>query len=66
MMHRSDNFFAEQCLQMVSYELFKEFNEQKVTDTMLKTVLKDLPQSPAWADGSGLSRMNLFHATGLM
>jgi D-alanyl-D-alanine carboxypeptidase/D-alanyl-D-alanine-endopeptidase (penicillin-binding protein 4) len=60
MMQRSDNFFAEQCLQMVSYELFKEFNEQKVIDTMLKTVLKDLPQSPSWADGSGLSRMNLF------
>ena len=60
MMHRSDNFFAEQCLQMVSYELFKEFNEQKVIDTMLKTVLSDLPQSPAWRDGSGLSRMNLF------
>lgn len=60
MMHRSDNFFAEQCLQMVSYELFKEFNEAKVIDTLLKTHLKDLPQSPAWADGSGLSRMNLF------
>lgn len=60
MMHRSDNFFAEQCLQLVSYELFKEFDEKKVIDTMMQTVLKDLPQSPEWADGSGLSRMNLF------
>lgn len=60
MMHRSDNFFAEQCLQMVSYDMFREFNEKKVIDSLLKKDLKDLPQSPAWADGSGLSRMNLF------
>jgi D-alanyl-D-alanine carboxypeptidase/D-alanyl-D-alanine-endopeptidase (penicillin-binding protein 4) len=60
MMHRSDNFFAEQCLQMAGYELFREFNEEKVIDTLLKTDLKDLPQRPAWVDGSGLSRMNLF------
>jgi D-alanyl-D-alanine carboxypeptidase/D-alanyl-D-alanine-endopeptidase (penicillin-binding protein 4) len=60
MMYRSDNFFAEQCLQMVSYQLLQEFNERKLIDTILQTDLKDLPHPPSWADGSGLSRFNLF------
>ena len=60
MMHRSDNFFAEQSLLMVSNKLFGEMNDEKIIDTLLKTDLKDLPQKPVWADGSGLSRYNLF------
>lgn len=60
MMHRSDNFFAEQSLLMVSNRLFGVMNDQKIMDTLLKTDLKDLPQKPEWADGSGLSRFNLF------
>ena len=60
MMHRSDNFFAEQTLLMVSNELLGVMNEEKIIDTLLKTDLKDLPQKPRWADGSGLSRYNLF------
>ncbi|MGN6419074.1 MAG: D-alanyl-D-alanine carboxypeptidase/D-alanyl-D-alanine endopeptidase [Pseudobacter sp.] len=60
MMYRSDNFFADQCLQMVSYQLLQEFNERKLIDTLLQTDLKDLPHPPSWADGSGLSRFNLF------
>jgi len=60
MMHRSDNFFAEQSLLMVSNELFGIMNDEKVIDTLLKTDFKDLPQKPQWADGSGLSRYNLF------
>lgn len=60
MMHRSDNFFAEQTLLMASNELLGEMNEQKLIDTLLKTWLKDFPQSPKWVDGSGLSRYNLF------
>ncbi len=60
MMHRSDNFFAEQCLMMVSNRLFGVMNDEKVMDTILKTDLKDFPQKPGWADGSGLSRFNLF------
>jgi D-alanyl-D-alanine carboxypeptidase/D-alanyl-D-alanine-endopeptidase (penicillin-binding protein 4) len=60
MMHRSDNFFAEQCLLMAGNELLAEMNSAKLIDTVLKTSLKDLPQKPKWVDGSGLSRYNLF------
>jgi D-alanyl-D-alanine carboxypeptidase/D-alanyl-D-alanine-endopeptidase (penicillin-binding protein 4) len=60
MMHRSDNFFAEQCLLMASMQLFKSMNAGKLIDTLLKTDLKELPQKPRWVDGSGLSRYNLF------
>lgn len=60
MMHRSDNFFAEQTLLMISNELLGYMNDRAVIDTLLKTDLKDLPQKPKWVDGSGLSRYNLF------
>ena len=60
MMHRSDNFFAEQSLLMVSNERLGLMNDEKIIDTLLITDLKDLPQKPRWADGSGLSRYNLF------
>jgi D-alanyl-D-alanine carboxypeptidase/D-alanyl-D-alanine-endopeptidase (penicillin-binding protein 4) len=60
LMHRSDNFFAEQSLQMVSFKKLGVMNDRKIIDTILKTDLKDLPHPPRWADGSGLSRYNLF------
>ncbi len=60
MMHRSDNFFAEQTLLMVSNQLLHTMNDEKIIDTLLKTDLKDLPQKPNWVDGSGLSRYNMF------
>lgn len=60
MMHRSDNFFAEQSLLMVSNETLGIMNDAKIIDTILKTDFKDLPQKPRWVDGSGLSRYNLF------
>ena len=60
MMHRSDNFFAEQSLLMVSNEMLGVMNDEKIIDSLLKTDLKDLPQKPRWVDGSGLSRYNLF------
>ena len=60
MMHRSDNFFAEQSLLMVSNEMLGVMNDAKIIDSILKTDFKDLPQKPRWADGSGLSRYNLF------
>ncbi|MBK7291898.1 MAG: D-alanyl-D-alanine carboxypeptidase [Chitinophagaceae bacterium] len=60
MMHRSDNFFAEQSLLMVSNEMLGVMNDAKIIDTILKTDFKDLPQKPRWVDGSGLSRYNLF------
>ncbi len=60
MMQRSDNFFAEQSLLMVSNELLGTISDALIIDTLLKTDLKDLPQRPRWVDGSGLSRYNLF------
>lgn len=60
LMYRSDNFFAEQTLLMVSMQRLGYMNEQKLIDTLLKTDLKGFPQLPRWVDGSGLSRYNLF------
>lgn len=60
MMHRSDNFFAEQLLLMVSSAVLGEMNNEKIIDTLLQTALSDLPQKPRWVDGSGMSRYNLF------
>ncbi len=60
MMHRSDNFFAEQILLMVSNESLGTMSDASIIDTLLKTEFKDLPQKPNWVDGSGLSRYNLF------
>lgn len=60
MMHRSDNFYAEQVLMMVSMQLLHRFDIPAVIDSLLKTELRQLPQAPRWEDGSGLSRYNLF------
>jgi D-alanyl-D-alanine carboxypeptidase/D-alanyl-D-alanine-endopeptidase (penicillin-binding protein 4) len=60
MMHRSDNFYAEQSLLMISNKLLGVMNDEKIIDTLLKTDYKEMPQIPAWVDGSGLSRYNLF------
>jgi len=60
MMHRSDNFFAEQTLLMASNEHLGYMNDEKIIDTILNSDLKDIPQRPKWVDGSGLSRYNLF------
>ncbi len=60
MMHRSDNFFAEQTLLMASNQHIGTMNDEKIIDTILKSDLSDIPQIPKWVDGSGLSRYNLF------
>jgi D-alanyl-D-alanine carboxypeptidase/D-alanyl-D-alanine-endopeptidase (penicillin-binding protein 4) len=60
MMQQSNNFFAEQTLLMVSNEQLGLMNDEAIIDTLLKTDFKDIPQQPGWADGSGLSRYNLF------
>jgi D-alanyl-D-alanine carboxypeptidase/D-alanyl-D-alanine-endopeptidase (penicillin-binding protein 4) len=59
MMHRSDNFFAEQTLLMVSNEKLGYMNSGRIIDTLLKTGFGGMPQKPRWVDGSGLSRYNL-------
>jgi D-alanyl-D-alanine carboxypeptidase/D-alanyl-D-alanine-endopeptidase (penicillin-binding protein 4) len=60
MMHRSDNFFAEQTLLMVSNERIDKISTRQIIETLLNEDLKDVPQRPKWVDGSGLSRYNLF------
>ena len=40
-MHRSDNFYAEQTLLMVSNELLGEMNEEKIIEKVLHTDLAD-------------------------
>jgi D-alanyl-D-alanine carboxypeptidase/D-alanyl-D-alanine-endopeptidase (penicillin-binding protein 4) len=66
LMHRSDNFFAEQTLMMVSNQLFGEMDEQKLIAHLLKNDLSGFPQKPKWVDGSGLSRYNLFTPEGFV
>lgn len=66
MMFQSDNFLAEQTLLMVSNQVLGVINDKKIIDTLLKTDLSDLPQTPRWADGSGLSRYNLFTPQGFV
>jgi D-alanyl-D-alanine carboxypeptidase/D-alanyl-D-alanine-endopeptidase (penicillin-binding protein 4) len=60
MMHRSDNFFAEQTLLMSGYALLGTLNDRAAAERILQTDLKGMPHPPRWADGSGLSRYNLF------
>jgi len=60
MMHRSDNFFAEQTLLMVGNERMDKMSTGNIIETLLNEDLKDAPQRPKWVDGSGLSRYNLF------
>lgn len=60
MMHRSDNFFAEQTLMMASARLWDTISTARMIDYLLARDLKELPHPPQWEDGSGLSRYNLF------
>ena len=60
MMHRSDNFYAEQTLLMAANEKLGHMDEKEMIDTLLNSDMTDIPQRPRWVDGSGLSRYNLF------
>jgi D-alanyl-D-alanine carboxypeptidase/D-alanyl-D-alanine-endopeptidase (penicillin-binding protein 4) len=60
MMHRSDNFYADQCLAMVGQQRFQKMDEEGLIREMLSNELAGFPQKPTWVDGSGLSRYNLF------
>jgi D-alanyl-D-alanine carboxypeptidase/D-alanyl-D-alanine-endopeptidase (penicillin-binding protein 4) len=60
MMHRSDNFYADQCLEMVSQQRFQKMDESAIINEVLSKDLLAFPQKPRWVDGSGLSRYNLF------
>ncbi len=59
LLHRSDNFYAEQLLLMAAGEKLGEMQEGSLIDTLLNHALPTLPDRPVWVDGSGLSRYNL-------
>ena len=59
MMHRSDNFFAEQTLLMASNIALGKMNDRAIINDLLEHSLKGIPQEPQWVDGCGLSRYNL-------
>lgn len=59
MMHRSDNFIAEQLLLMVSKARLGVFHETEARSRILKD-LAGVIENARWADASGLSRNNLF------
>lgn len=60
MMHRSDNFFADQSLLMVSHATTGILDEEAIINKLLTTDLAGMPQAARWVDGSGLSRYNQF------
>ncbi|HRP57845.1 D-alanyl-D-alanine carboxypeptidase [Agriterribacter sp.] len=60
MMHRSDNFYAEQVLLMAANEKSGAMDDRQMIQYLLNNDLQGFPQAPRWADGSGLSRYNLF------
>ncbi|GAB3909333.1 D-alanyl-D-alanine carboxypeptidase/D-alanyl-D-alanine-endopeptidase [Mucilaginibacter boryungensis] len=60
MLQPSDNFIAEQLLLVCSSVKFGVLNKDSVINYSVKNYLNDLPDVPQWADGSGLSRFDLF------
>lgn len=60
MMHQSDNFIADQLLLVCAEQKLHLLRQDTLIRWMLANPLHDLPQPPRWADGSGLSRYNLF------
>jgi D-alanyl-D-alanine carboxypeptidase/D-alanyl-D-alanine-endopeptidase (penicillin-binding protein 4) len=60
LMRDSDNFIAEQLLLMVSDKLYGVQSSHRAIQYAKDTLLRSLPDSLIWHDGSGLSRYNLF------
>ena len=56
----SDNFISEQLMLQVGYEVSGKYSVKEAIKYSLKNYLNELPQTPRWVDGSGLSRYNLF------
>jgi serine-type D-Ala-D-Ala carboxypeptidase/endopeptidase (penicillin-binding protein 4) len=60
MLQPSDNFIAEQLLLTYAAENGLAMNADSVISYVRNRYLTDLPDGVRWADGSGLSRQNLF------
>ena len=60
MLQPSDNLIAEQLLLMIASERGEPMNTGDVIGQIKENYLADLPDEPQWADGSGLSRYNMF------
>ena len=60
LMKDSDNFIAEQLLLMVSDKLFGVQSTDLAIDYATYNLYREAPDELVWADGSGLSRYNLF------
>src|SRR5699024_6637085 len=60
MMHRSDNFIADQILLTVSKIKYGKFNEIRIRKEILEMDLSGIVKNGLWADGSGISKIKLF------
>jgi len=60
MMKSSDNFIAEQILLMCAQKISDSLKIKIAIDRVVKDFSNDLPDTPVWVDGSGLSRYNQF------
>ncbi len=60
MMSRSDNFYADQSLQMISQLILQKMDESAIIEHLLSNDLSGISASATWVDGSGLSRYNQF------
>lgn len=60
LMQQSDNFFAEQLMLMCSEKLYGVQETGRAIDYAIDSLFADAPDELSWADGSGLSRYNLF------
>jgi D-alanyl-D-alanine carboxypeptidase/D-alanyl-D-alanine-endopeptidase (penicillin-binding protein 4) len=59
-LQESDNFIGEQLLILCSDKQFGYLDPEKFIRYARDSLISDWPQKPVWADGSGLSRYNLF------
>jgi len=59
-MQQSDNFIAEQLLQVCAAMTFDTFDIDRMIEFAKDHFLGDLTDDPLWYDGSGLSRYNMF------